>query len=98
MDDLIKKLGLESATTEEKNKILIKLTDSLLKRLMVRVHQHLNEEQKAEFEKLVAAGDEKRLNDFLLLCIPNLDEIREEELNGLIAELENFKKIADEGK
>ena len=98
MDDLIKKLGLENATTEEKNKILVQLTESLFKRLMARVYQNLDEEKKTELERLVSAGDEKRLNDFLLLHIPNLDQIRQEELDNLVAELENFKKVADEGK
>ena len=33
--DLIKELGLENFTEEEKNEVLVQLTDSLLKRLML---------------------------------------------------------------
>ncbi|MBI1960917.1 MAG: hypothetical protein HYS43_01450 [Candidatus Liptonbacteria bacterium] len=94
MNDIIKKLGLETATAEEKQKVLTQLTESLLKRLMARIYQHLTDEQKGELERLVAAGDEKRLNDFLLLHIPNLDHVREEELNNLVAELESFRDLA----
>lgn len=92
--DLIKELELENFTAEEKNEILTQLTDSLLKRLMARVYGNLNPADQKEFEKLADAKDQAGIEKFLAGKIPDLDQIREEELKTLVQEMKDFMKTA----
>lgn len=88
--DVIKELGLEHLTQEEKDQVLVQLTDSLLKRLILRVYDKLAPEGQKEFDALAESGDGEKINDFLRKKVPDLDEIRDEELEGLKAELADF--------
>ena len=88
--NIIKELGLDTASEEEKNQILVKVTDSLLKRLLVRAYEVLNETDRAEFERLTTAGDQAAIEVFLKTKLPNLDQVRDEEMQNLIAEMKTF--------
>ncbi len=90
MDDIITQLGLESLSQEEQNEILSQFTDSLLKRLVVRVYDRLNDQDQATFDQVTESGDQAQVESFLKTKIPNLEEIREEETSGLIQEMKDF--------
>lgn len=90
MPDLIKDLQLDTLTQEEKSQVLIKITDSLLKRLIIRVYDHLTEKEQAEFDKLTSGGDSQKIDEFLKTKIPDFEKIRQEELDGLIVEMKDF--------
>lgn len=92
--DLNKELGLENFTEEEKNEVLAQLTDSLLKRLMARVYGNLSAEDQKAFEKLADSKDQFAIEKFLSEKVPNLDQIRNDELKGLIEEMKDFMKTA----
>lgn len=92
--DLIKELGLENYTEEEKNEVLVQFTDSLLKRLMARVYGNLNPSDQMEFQKLADAKDQPGIERFLAAKISDLDQIREEEVRGLVEEMADFMKAA----
>lgn len=92
--DLIKELGLENFNEEERNEILVQFTDSLLKRLMARVYGNLNSADQKEFEKLSDAKDQAGIEKFLSEKVPGLDQIRDEELRGLVEEMKEFMKTA----
>ena len=92
MTDLIKELGLEKFTEEEKNQVLIQVTDSLLKRLLLRVYDKLGIADQKEFDRLGEAKDFEKINKFLSEKIPDLDQVRDEELSGLIEEMKDFLK------
>lgn len=91
--DLIKELNIKNLSEEEKNEILVKFTDSLLKRLMLRVCDKLNKDEQKEFDKLSGEGDIGKINKFLGDKIPDLNQIRDEEVAGLVDELKDFVKM-----
>ncbi len=92
--DLIKEMGLENFTAEEKNEILVQFTDSLLKRLMARVYGNLSDADRREFERLADAKDRAGIDRLLAGKISDLDQIKEEELRGLVEEMKDFMKTA----
>lgn len=90
MDDISKELGLENLTEAERQTILIQFTESLLKRLILKIHDKLNEADQKEFQKLAESGDAAKVDEFLRGKIPDLDEIRNEELESLVREMKDF--------
>lgn len=91
--DLVKELNLDKFTEEEKNEVLTQLVDSLLKRLILRVYDKLNESDQKEFDELSKNGNVEKINEFLASKIPDLDQIREEELKGLVEEMKDFIQV-----
>lgn len=92
--DLIQELNLKDFTEEEKNDLLVQFTDSLLKRLVVRVYDKLSSEDQQELDKLTAAGDQEKINQFLSAKVPDLDEIRDQEVSELKEEMKDFLSAA----
>ncbi|GEM_PF-2506544 len=98
MADLIKELGLEKFTEEEKNQVMVQLADSLLRRLLLRVYEKLNKEDQAEFNQLAESGSATEINKFLEDKVPGLSQIRDEEWDGLIREMKDFLKIGKQAR
>jgi len=90
----MKELNVENLTEEQKNEMLVQFTDSLLKRLMLRVYGKLKKDEQAEFDTLAKEGDIEKINKFLGDKIPDLDQIRDEELKGLVQEMEDFTQTS----
>ena len=90
--DLVKELGIENFSEDQKNELLMQFTDSLLKRLIVRVYEKLNKDDQDEFDKLSKEGSVEKINKFLSEKVPDLRELREEEMNSLLEEMKNFVK------
>ncbi len=90
MDDIIKELGLEAISQEEKDKVLVQIAESLSKRLILRAHDRLSESGQKEFDALVTQGDTVKITEFLAEKVPDLGEIRDEELDGLLIEMKEF--------
>ena len=88
--DLVKELDLENFTEEEKNQVLAKFTDSLLKRLLLRVYSQLNEADQKTLDGLNSAGSPEKLEEFLSAKVPDLDQLRDEETRGLVEEMKAF--------
>ena len=88
---LNKELGLENLSQEEKEKIITRFGESLLKRIIFRVFQLLSEQDRKSLEAL-QGGDEEKINKFLTEKIPNLEKIREEELMSLMDDFKEFIK------
>ncbi len=98
MRDLIKELGLGGLTQEERDQIIVQLTDSLLKRMILRVYDKLGEADQKEFDRITAEGDAAKINSFLEKKIPDLNEIRDGELDELIVEMKDFLAAAGKEK
>lgn len=96
--NLIQLLSLEHLTQEEKDAVLVQITDSLLQRLVVRVYDKLTPELQKEFDALGDAGDQEKIDAFLRQHVPDLDEIRDEELEELIADMKEFLTTAGKQK
>ena len=88
--DLVKELNLDKFTEEEKNEVLAQLADSLLKRLMLRVYDKLNEGDQQELDKLTKGGNVEKVNEFLTSKVPDLEQIKEDEMRGLVEEMKDF--------
>jgi len=88
--DLVQELNLQDFTEEEKNQVLAQFTDSLLKRLILRVYDKFSADEQQEFDRLAKSGDNEKVNKFLTDKIPDLDEIRNEEMRDLAEEMKSF--------
>lgn len=88
---LNKELGLENLSQEEKEKIIARFGESLLKRIMFRTFQILSEQDRKTLEALQGGGEEK-INQFLTEKIPDLDKIKEEESISLMNDFKEFIK------
>ncbi len=86
---LNKELSLENMPQEEKEKIITRFGESLLKRIMFRVFQLLSKQDKKNLE-LLQGGDEKKINKFLTEKISDLEKIREEEMALLMNDFREF--------
>ncbi len=91
---LNKELGLENLSQEEKEKIIARFGESLLKRIILRIYQFLSEQDRKDLEALQNGGEEK-INKFLTEKVSDLEKIREEELKLLLNDFKEFiKEIA----
>ena len=88
--DLVKELKLENFSEEEKNRILAKFGESLVKRLVLRVYDKLNTSEQEEFDSVVKKGDAMEINEFLSDKIPDFEDIRDEEVKGLVESIQQF--------
>jgi len=91
---LNKELGLENLSQEEKEKIILRFGESLLKRIIFRVFQSLSEQDRKNLEAL-QGGSEESINKFLTEKVPGLEKIREEESMSL---MNDFKEFIEETK
>jgi hypothetical protein len=92
IQDLDKKIApvLKNLTEEEKKEVLVQAADSLAKRLIVRVYDHLVESDQVAFDEISETGDPEKIEEFLKLKVPNLESIRDEELDILLQEMREF--------
>ena len=88
---LNKELGLENLSQEEKEKIIARFGESLLKRIIFRIFQLLSEQDRKTLEAL-QGGDEEKINKFLSEKVPDLEKIREEESVELMNDFKGFIK------
>jgi len=94
-DALIKELGFSSLSDENKDLLLSKFGESLLKRVMAVTLDNLSEDSRIEFETLSKEGDNDKLRDFLKVKIPNIEELTQREIKEGV---EEFKNIVSELK
>lgn len=90
---LNKELGLVNLSEVEKEKIIARFGESLLKRIMFRILQKLSEQDRKTLEEL-QEGDEAKINKFLSDKIPDLEKIKEEESKFLLDDFQKFIKEA----
>jgi len=75
---ILEELGLKDLPEETQIKLLTQMTESVLKRITIKVLERLSEEDRKEFEKLQAAGDPEKVNQFLTAKIPNYEQLVQE--------------------
>ncbi len=90
--NIILTLRLEALDDDKKIALLDKMTEVVQKRLTLKVIEQMTEEDKKEFEKLLAVSPDK-VSDFLQKVFPNFIEIIQEEIIKLKQELtDEFKE------
>ena len=75
---IIDELGLSDLPPDEQVKLLTQMTESLLKRITIKVLEQLSETDRAEFEKIQDTGDVAKTDEFLKAKIANYDGVVEQ--------------------
>lgn len=83
--NIVEALGLQALPAEEKQVMLGKMTDLLLKRVMLRVLDELSDEQLASMPQ--EGSNPEELLKFVADNVPTYDEIMKEELTKLKEEV-----------
>lgn len=85
--NIIKILGIDKLSEEKQKEAMEKLGAIVYQETMLRALEVLSEEDKDEFEKVIAQNpDPENLFSFLSEKVPNLDEIISEEATKLRTE------------
>ncbi len=87
---LAKELGLDNLPQDKQQKLLIKMTEALLKRIFLETMEKLDEKGRTGYQKLVEQGAEpQKIEDFLESNIHNYENI----IQGVIDDFkEEMKK------
>ena len=94
-EDIFHQLGLKNIPEQEKNKMMGLMVDTVINRVTTKIVDQLNDDQKAEFDKLVNAGDNKKITDFLRKNVDNYDAMVFNEIEILKLELRENKPLVD---
>lgn len=88
-DSLIKDLGLNDLPEKDRNEMVANLAEALQNRITTRVMDTLSDEEKKELDKIVEAGDDKKVGEYLKDRIPGLSFIEQDEYERFRAEVLN---------
>jgi len=86
-ETLIKKLGLENLSEEEKLKVLEETSDIVFDRVLIRLMNELSEEEANEFNNLLENEKEDEVAKVLYAKFPNINDIFDEEIEKVKEEL-----------
>ena len=75
---ILEELELTDLPEETQIKLLTQMTESVLKRITIRVLERLPEQDRIDLEKLQADGDLEKVNEFLKDKIPNYEQMIQE--------------------
>lgn len=87
--NILEELGLENLPEETQIKLLTKMTETVLKRITIKVLEQLSEPERDEFYQLQESGDTDKINDFLRAKIPDYDKMVLKEVKDFIAEMQD---------
>jgi len=87
---LIEQLGLSSLSEENKDIIISRFGESLLKRIVAVTLEKLPEEARAEFDTLSMEGDNDKMHDFLQSKIPGVEELIQVEIKKGVEEFRDI--------
>lgn len=87
--DLFEELKMEALSPEERAAFLERIGEIIHQRVMLRLMQKLNDDQKNRLESLLSQqpGDDAALGQFLKSEVPNIQQIVDEETAGYKKEL-----------
>lgn len=91
--NIIEELGLADLPEETQAKLLVGMTESILKRITLRVWEELPESDRAEFEKVRETGEPEKIDEFLREKISNYDKMLQEAIAEFKEEMK--ETIAD---
>ena len=86
-DNLLKELGLGALSTDDKNKMLAHIYETLELRVGMKLAQQMSDEQLDEFEAYVNRNDEAGAVKWLETNFPNYRQVVADELEKLKAEI-----------
>lgn len=70
VDDILKKdileiLGAQNMSDEEKEKLYLKMADAVQERVIIRIHDRLNDQEVEEWKKVLETDDKNQIQSFL---------------------------------
>ncbi|MEA3292895.1 MAG: DUF5663 domain-containing protein [Patescibacteria group bacterium] len=77
-ENIIEEFGLNDLPEEKQTELLTMMTESLLKRITIKVLEQLSKKDKKEFDSVRETSDPDEINKFLKSKIDNYDEMVEE--------------------
>lgn len=86
---IVKALGLEELPEATRDELLAKMTEVVLKRVLVMIYEKLPEEVVPEFGRLQDAGEAAAVDAFLAEKIPGYDKLVEETVRGFVLEVKD---------
>ena|SRR3989344_1405242 len=86
-DNLLQELGLGSLPTEEKNKMLNHIYETLEMRVGMKLAEQMSNEQLDEFEAFIDRNDEAGAIKWLETNFPNYKQVVADELEALKSEI-----------
>ena len=88
---ILDELGLADLPEDKKNQLLVKMTETILKRIFLETMEKLTENQQKEYEELIDGNaDPEKLESFLKENIENYEEM----VNKIISDFKNEMKNA----
>jgi len=78
--DLITELGLQDLPLEKQEQMILRIGALIQQNVILRIINELNEEDKDEFDKVLAAEDGDKTLSFLQSKLPTLDDIVKDEV------------------
>ena len=78
--NLISALGLDSLPQEKKDELLIKISEVVQQRIILRVLSELSEEDRQAFDGVLSANDDEKSLAFLQEKIPNFEAVVKHEI------------------
>ena len=86
-DNFLKELGLDGLPSDEKNKMLAHIYETLEMRVGVKLASNMSDAQLDEFESFINNNDEAGALKWLETNFPNYKDVVAEELNTLKEEI-----------
>lgn len=86
-DNLLKELGLGTLPSDEKNKMLQHIYETLEMRVGMKLAEQMSDEQLDEFEGFVNKNDDEGALNWLTTNFPNYKQVVANELEALKAEI-----------
>ena len=96
-EGLLKELGLDGFSEEDKDAALQRILQALELRMGLRMAQQVGEDQLSEFQELSKKGDKDAVAAWLNKHMPNYQDIAKEELDKIKEDIKNTsRKILEE--
>ncbi len=83
-DILIAELGIGELPEDAQDEIVSKLGEIILKSVTVAIFEKLPKEERVNFERISASGDNERVQEFLAKNIPNMSALMEAEVKRVL--------------
>jgi len=85
--NFLEDLGLNTLPKEKQTELLITMTESILKRITIRVLEHLSKKEKKEFDEVRETSDPDKISEFLAEKIDNYDQMVQEVISEFKEEM-----------
>jgi hypothetical protein len=95
-EEIIKKIGAQDFDRATQDKLLQQLADTVQTRLLEKINEKLSEEDMTHLEKLIDAGNDKEVENYIVSKIDNYNSWSAQIEEDTINELENNRLAMDE--